>query len=93
VSRFPTRESPRAAIPVTRAPRQLPGVRPVKGQGFGSPTIEQLSCPVCGITLFQSDLDDDPQGDYYCPYCTTGQRPSRIVQLEPGIVVDERASI
>lgn len=40
-------------------------------------TTEEHSCPVCGITLFPSDFAESNE-DYYCPYCSTGQKPSRV---------------
>jgi rubrerythrin len=35
-------------------------------------------CPICGIELAQSNFDT-PSGDYFCPFCTTPQAPSRRV--------------
>jgi uncharacterized Zn finger protein (UPF0148 family) len=35
----------------------------------------EYSCPVCGIALIDSDLDR-PEGEYFCPYCSTEVRPS-----------------
>jgi len=40
-------------------------------------TTEEHSCPVCGITLLPSDFAESNE-DYYCPYCSTGQKPSRV---------------
>jgi hypothetical protein len=37
--------------------------------------VEEFSCPVCGIALIESDLDR-PEGEYFCPYCSTEPRPS-----------------
>ena len=33
-------------------------------------------CPVCGIELEQSDFEK-PAEDYYCPFCSSRQTPSR----------------
>ena len=56
----------------------------VKGEGSTASRTERFSCPVCGITLFQSDFNDSDV-DYHCPYCTTGKRPSRLDQREPAV--------
>ncbi len=48
----------------------------------------RYSCPICGIDLTVANYDT-PDADYYCPYCSTPQGPSRISiglsedQLEP----------
>ena len=36
--------------------------------------VDEYSCPVCGIALIQSDLDE-LEGEYFCPYCSTELRP------------------
>lgn len=40
-------------------------------------TTEEHSCLVCGITLFPPDFAESDE-DYYCPFCSTGQKPSRV---------------
>ena len=39
------------------------------------------SCPVCGVGLIHSDLQGPDEG-YFCPYCSTKQKPSPRVILE-----------
>ena len=34
-------------------------------------------CPVCGIELTRSDFDR-PEGDYYCPFCSSQQVPQPV---------------
>lgn len=34
-------------------------------------------CPICGIELAVSNYDT-PDRDYYCPYCSSPQGPSRV---------------
>jgi uncharacterized Zn finger protein (UPF0148 family) len=46
------------------------------GEDTAPLTTEEHSCPVCGITLLLSDFAENE--DYYCPYCSTGQKPSRV---------------
>ena len=36
----------------------------------------EYQCPVCGIQLAKSNFDT-PERDYFCPYCTSRQLPSR----------------
>jgi len=36
--------------------------------------VDEYSCPVCGIALIEADLDE-PEGEYFCPYCSTELRP------------------
>jgi rubredoxin len=38
-------------------------------------------CPVCGIELSQSNFET-PAKHYYCPSCSTRQRPSLVVPRE-----------
>ena len=51
-------------------------------------TAGRMACPICGIDLTVANYDT-PDADYYCPYCSTPQGPSRISiglsedQLEP----------
>ncbi len=53
-----------------------------------APKAYRYYCPICGIELAVSNYDT-PDGDYYCPYCSTPQGPSRVatglseVPLEP----------
>jgi predicted RNA-binding Zn-ribbon protein involved in translation (DUF1610 family) len=37
-------------------------------------------CPICGIELSVSNYET-PSGDYFCPYCSTDQRPSRVLSI------------
>ncbi len=39
-------------------------------------------CPICGIELELSDFERLPE-DYYCPFCSSQQRPSRAAK-RPG---------
>jgi len=34
-------------------------------------------CPVCGIELAKSNFET-PTRHYYCPYCSTQQRPTLV---------------
>jgi hypothetical protein len=50
----------------------------------GSPSIpnrhterDEYFCPVCGIELARTDFDT-PERDYYCPFCSTRQRPAIV---------------
>jgi len=36
-------------------------------------------CPICGIELERSDFDKAPE-DYYCPFCSSQQTPSRVTR-------------
>jgi rubredoxin len=49
----------------------------VMGDGPVPLATEEHSCPVCGITLLPSDFEESDE-DYYCPYCSTWQKPSRV---------------
>jgi DNA-directed RNA polymerase subunit RPC12/RpoP len=37
-------------------------------------------CPICGIELSVSNYET-PGSDYFCPYCSTDQRPSRVLNI------------
>ena len=37
-------------------------------------------CPICGIELSVSNYET-PGGDYFCPYCSTDRRPSRVLSI------------
>jgi hypothetical protein len=39
---------------------------------------KDYSCPVCGIALLASDFETSSGEDYYCPYCSTDQKPSSL---------------
>lgn len=44
------------------------------------PSIEEsfeYYCPICGIELVESNYETFDR-DYFCPYCSTQQRPSRV---------------
>ena len=34
-------------------------------------------CPICGIELSRSNYETFDK-DYFCPYCSSQQRPSRV---------------
>lgn len=34
-------------------------------------------CPICGISLSRSNYETF-DADYFCPYCSSQQRPSRV---------------
>jgi DNA-directed RNA polymerase subunit RPC12/RpoP len=38
---------------------------------------DEYFCPVCGIDLAPTDFDT-PERDYYCPFCSTRQRPAVV---------------
>ena len=48
--------------------------------------LEQYSCPVCGIALIDSDLDG-PEGEYFCPYCSSDLRPAAMDGSAPGLQI------
>jgi DNA-directed RNA polymerase subunit RPC12/RpoP len=37
-------------------------------------------CPICGIELALSNFET-PGEHYFCPYCSTEQRPSRVLSV------------
>jgi DNA-directed RNA polymerase subunit RPC12/RpoP len=43
----------------------------------------QYYCPICGIELSVSNYET-PGGDYFCPYCSTEERASRVLSTEKG---------
>ena len=52
--------------------RQIQVPMPPAEQGF------LYFCPICGIELSVSNYET-PGNDYFCPYCSTDQRPSRVL--------------
>jgi rubredoxin len=45
-----------------------------------TPTMEEpfrYYCPICGIELAKSNYETFDK-DYFCPYCSTQQRASRV---------------
>lgn len=41
--------------------------------------VSTYFCPICGIDLALSDFDRAPE-DYYCPFCSSQQTPSRATK-------------
>ena len=67
---------------------QAPGARPSMGGRMRQVHVPILPveeafryyCPICGIELSVSNYET-PGGDYFCPYCSTDQRPSRVLSI------------